>query len=562
MTNPSRLAFLPALFAVLSVCAAPLHAQTDAPLDAATVAVPAPTREFRGVWAASVENIDWPSRPGLTPDAQRAELLLLLNRAKQLHLNAVLLQVRPACDALYRSDLEPWSEYLTGKMGVAPTPFYDPLAFAVDEAHKRGLELHAWFNPFRARSAGKAGKVAASANHVSVTHPNWVRTYGNLQWLDPGVKEARDYSLAVVLDVVKRYDVDGVHIDDYFYPYKINGPGGKELDFPDDAPWKAYKAGGGMLNRGDWRRANIDDYVQRMYADVKAAKPNVKVGISPFGIWRPGYPAQIKGFDSYAELYGDSRKWLHEGWADYFTPQLYWPIAQKPQSFPVLLNWWASENVLNRHLWPGLYTSQANGAKSKWPKSEVEYQIKTTRGNAGATGDIHFSAKFLLTGDTATPNSLARHLRETVYAEDAVLPVSPWLAPADAPLPAAPEGVDVAPILRAYPTSRPDPAAPSILAGWTLNWRLAANQTAPAQWVVQWATVKPAIPSGDSTTSVPPILVWHQAVVSGAQTTFTIPTPPAQSGETGFVASVSAVDRVGAVSVAQRIVLPSGQPID
>ena len=500
------------------------------PPDAASVIIPPPVREFRGVWAASVENIDWPSRPGLPVEKQKAELLLLLDRARQANLNAVLLQVRPACDALYQSNLEPWSEYLTGQMGRAPYPAYDPLTFAVDEAHKRGLELHAWFNPFRARAGGN--NAPASANHITRTHPEWVRTYGALKWLDPGEKGARDYSLAVILDVVRRYDVDGVHIDDYFYPYKISGPNKKDLPFPDDAPWKRYAAGGGTLTRDNWRRANIDEFVQKMYAEVKEAKPWVKVGISPFGIWRPGYPAQIKGFDSYAELYGDSRKWMHEGWADYFTPQLYWPIAQKPQSFPVLLGWWAGENTMNRHLWPGLYTSQANGSRAKWPKSEVEYQIKTTRGQAGATGDIHFSARFLRDATIATPNGLARHLRETVYGEAAIFPASPWLAPLDAPLPLPPAGVEAA-----SDTSRP---------GWTVQWRSPEPSENPFVWVVQWAT-EPMEP-GDAP-------VWHQDTVPGTQTSFFIAAPTSGAAPP-FVASVSAVNRVGAASFPARAALP------
>ena len=536
-------------FAALAVLIplSPAHSQATPPsvpiaADTAAVVVPPPVREFRGVWAASVENIDWPSRPGLTPDQQRAELLVLLDRAKQLNLNAVLLQVRPACDALYQSPLEPWSEYLTGQMGRAPEPLYDPLTFAVAEAHKRGLELHAWLNPFRARAGGANGKRPASPDHVSKTHPDWVRTYGNLQWLDPGVKEARDRSLAVVLDIVKRYDVDGVHIDDYFYPYKINGADGKELDFPDDTPWTAYQAGGGKMTRDDWRRANIDDFVQRMYGEVKAAKPWVKVGISPFGIWRPGTPPQIKGFDSYAQLYGDSRKWLHEGWADYFTPQLYWPIAQTPQSFPVLLQWWAGENTQNRHLWPGLYTSQASGERARWPQAEVEYQIKTTRGIANATGDIHFSAQFLLSGDTTTPGSLSRYLSETVYNQPALVPASPWLAAPNAPLAAAPEAVEVMPIIGTVRS-----------AGWMVRWRGATGQAAPWQWVVQWASERTPPPGGRGTATG---TLWNQAVVFGDEGTAFIPAPPSGTA-TPFVVAVSAVNRVGAVGLPQKAALPA-----
>ena len=203
-----------ALCCGLAVAANVFSATTYVPAQAQP---PLPLREFRGVWVATVNNIDWPSKPGLPSNQQKSELLALLDRAAQLRFNAVLLQVRPACDAFYASPLEPWSEYLTGQMGRAPQPYYDPLEFAVSEAHERGLELHARFNPFRARHS--TGRTAVSSNHVSRLHPAWVHSYGNQLWLDPGEKAARDYSIRVILDVVRRYDIDGVHLDDYFYPY-------------------------------------------------------------------------------------------------------------------------------------------------------------------------------------------------------------------------------------------------------------------------------------------------------------------------------------------------------
>ena len=287
-----------------------------------TAKPPAVAREFRGVWLASVKNIDWPSRPGLAVAQQKAELLALLDRAKQLQLNAVLLQVRPSCDALYASKLEPWSEYLTGQMGQAPSPFYDPLTFAVEEAHQRGLELHAWFNPYRARHAAALSPV--SANHVSRTHPQLVKPYAKSYWLDPGLREVQEHSLNVVKDVAQRYDIDGVHFDDYFYPYPEKDEKGRPLPFPDWASWKQYQDGGGRLGREDWRRENVNLFIVRVSQSVKAIKPWVKFGIAPFGIWRPGHPSQIRGLDSYDVLYADSRKWLRDGWVDYLAPQLYW----------------------------------------------------------------------------------------------------------------------------------------------------------------------------------------------------------------------------------------------
>jgi uncharacterized lipoprotein YddW (UPF0748 family) len=257
-------------------------------------------REFRGVWIASVQNIDWPSQPGLSTQEQKDELVGMLDRAVALRLNAIILQVRPAADAMYASPYEPWSEYLTGRMGRAPSPWYDPLEFAVTEAHKRGLELHAWFNPYRARHP--SARSAPSADHISRTHPELVKKYGSMLWMDPGEPEVREQTIRVVLDVVQRYDIDGVHIDDYFYPYKEKDRRGRIIEFPDGTSWRKYVRSGGRLQRDDWRRANVDSLIHQVYVRIKGAKPWVKFGISPFGVWRPGNPPGIGGFDSYAEL--------------------------------------------------------------------------------------------------------------------------------------------------------------------------------------------------------------------------------------------------------------------
>lgn len=389
----------------------------------AEIVPPAPAREFRGVWVATVDNIDWPSRPGIPTEQQKAELLAILDRASQLRLNAVLLQVRPACDALYASKLEPWSEYLTGQMGRAPEPAYDPLAFAVEEAHRRGLELHAWFNPYRARHPSAKSEI--STDHISKTRPELVRTYGKHLWLDPGEPAVRQHSLDVVLDVVRRYDVDGVHIDDYFYPYKERNAAGEIIPFPDDASWDRYTQGGGKLNRDDWRRSNVDGFVEQLYARVKREKRWVKVGISPFGIWRPGYPPQIKGFDAYQELYGDARKWFKNAWVDYMSPQLYWRTEQTAQSYPVLLKWWSEQNPQGRHLWPGNFTSKvADGSRTSWSADDLLSQIRLTREQPTAGGNIHFSMRALMPGR----EGLGERLASESYAQPALVPPCPWLA--------------------------------------------------------------------------------------------------------------------------------------
>lgn len=378
-------------------------------------------REFRGAWVASVANIDWPSKKGLTSAQQQAELIALLDKAAALRLNAIVLQVRPAADALYASKLEPWSEYLTGTAGQAPAPFYDPLEFAVRAAHERALELHAWFNPYRARHPTATGPIPA--NHVIKTRPDLARPYGKHYWLNPTSKEVQDHSIAVILDVVRRYDIDGIHIDDYFYPYKEKDAAGKLISFPDDDTWAAYQKDGGKLGRDDWRRAAVNTFVERMYRETKAAKPWVKVGISPFGIWRPGHPAGIVGLDQYAELYADAKRWLNEGWVDYFSPQLYWPVAQEKQSFPKLLAWWVGENTQDRLVWPGLFTS-------KYPAAEIVEQIKVTRKQPGATGHIHFSMKALMNNKGGIADTL-----KAVYAEPALVPATPWAAGKAPPLP-------------------------------------------------------------------------------------------------------------------------------
>ena len=378
---------------------------------------PEPVREFRGAWVASVKNIDWPSQKTLSTQEQKAELLAILDRAAQLKLNAIIFQVRPACDALYASRIEPWSEYLTGTMGKPPEPFYDPLAYAVEEAHKRGLELHAWFNPYRARLL--PAKSPPAPAHISQTRPQLVRQYGEFLWLDPGEKEVQDYSLSVVMDVVKRYDVDGIHFDDYFYPYKTRDSSGRDFDFPDDASWRRLGAGG-KLSRDDWRRENVNLFIQRVYKSIRKSKPWVKFGVSPFGIWRPRNPPQIRGLDAYASLYADSRKWLVNGWVDYFAPQLYWNIESREQSYPVLLRLWAEQDVKGRHLWPGISTIRIGNSKTP---SEIVNEIRLTRQCPPAAGNLHWSIKAL----AGNRGGIAEALSGGLYAHPALVPASPWL---------------------------------------------------------------------------------------------------------------------------------------
>ena len=384
-----------------------------------TLEPPWVTREFRGVWVATVGNVDWPSNPGLPVAQQKAELIAILDRAARLNLNAVIFQVRPCCDAMYESRLEPWSYYLTGAMGRPPSPYYDPLAFAVEEAHRRGLQLHAWFSPYRAWRL--TDKAPIAPEHVSRTHPEWVRKYGDLLWVDPGEKGVEDYTVRVIMDVVSRYDIDGVTFDDRL-GYPEPDPQHKGVDFPDGASYRRYCEAGGQLERDDWRRANVNNLVHRVYGSVKAAKPWVQVGIAPRGIWENGQPASIKGGSSYSLLFADSRKWLMNGWLDYCAPQLYWDIAQSDQSFPVLLNWWREQNVMHRNLWPGLYTESF--AASRPGVGEILAQVRVIRDQCdGKAGEIHYSAKCLV----ANQNGIATAVAASVYAKPAIVPASAWL---------------------------------------------------------------------------------------------------------------------------------------
>ena len=384
--------------------------------------LPPALHEFRGVWVASVSNIDWPSRRTLSTAESQAELLALLDRAAALHLNAIMLQVRPAADALYQSKLEPWSEYLTGAQGRAPDPYWDPLAFAVKEAHARGIELHAWFNPYRARNDDARSPLTKSS--FARQHASMTKVYGRALWMDPGEKFVRDHTVQVILDVVKRYDIDGVHIDDYFYPYRVNDRHGRWVDFPDLTSWRKYRKGGGELARDDWRRENVNLLVKALYSGIHKTKPWVKFGVSPFGIWRPGNPEQVRGLDAYKELFADSRKWLREGWLDYFTPQLYWPTTQTQQAYGALLAWWAGENAQSRHLWPGNYSTRAGGeGRSAFTVTELIEQIRETRLQVGATGNVHFSMVSFMANQAHMNDSLLAG----PYQQVALVPATPWI---------------------------------------------------------------------------------------------------------------------------------------
>ncbi len=378
-----------------------------------------PMREFRAVWIATVANIDWPSKPGLPVDQMKKEMVTILDVCAKNHMNAVVFQVRPHGDALYRSDLEPWSYYLTGEQGRAPEGDWDPLETMVEEAHKRGIEVHCWLNPFRANHPSQ--KRPVSDRHMVRTHPASVPSYGKFMWMDPGDQEIQDHCFSVFMDVTERYDIDGIHMDDYFYPYPSYA---NNADFPDDGSWATYLAGGGGLSRGDWRRENVNRFIRRVYEGIKNRKPWVKMGISPFGIYRPGQPVGVRTtFDQYEKLYADCRLWLQEGWLDYFTPQLYWKL-DSDQSYRTLLDYWMGANTMGRHLWPGNNASVLAPSLGDWAVKEIEDQIDFTRSRK-VGGNVFYSVKPFL-NNTKQVNYA---LRKRAYKDLALVPETSWLDP-------------------------------------------------------------------------------------------------------------------------------------
>ncbi len=386
----------------------------------------APKRELRAVWIATVGNIDWPSRPGLSAQQQQQEFLSYLDFLQRTGFNAVIVQVRPAADAFYPSVYEPWSRYLSGKQGQPPFPKYDPLDFMINECHKRNMEFHAWFNPYRAL-------VNSSVNpnpptHVTRTHPEWLIHYGGKSYFDPGIPEAREYILKVILDVVNRYDIDAVHIDDYFYPYPIPGK-----PFPDQASYKKYSNG---LSIEDWRRENVNMFISQLNTNIKKEKSWVKFGVSPFGIWRNNHidpeGSATRGSSCYDDLYSDVRQWIQRKWIDYVAPQLYWEHGHRVAAYDVLLPWW-KENTTQRQLYIGLGLYRMVDAKtSPWNNSgEILKQIRSAR-NLHTDGLVFFS----VSNFSKIKQDIADSLQQVYFGSIAIPPAMPWLdnTPPAAPL--------------------------------------------------------------------------------------------------------------------------------
>ena len=384
---------------------------------AALVSFAQPKAEFRGVWIASVDNIDWPRRNQWNVDSQKKEFIRQLDLHQRNGMNAAIVQVRPAADALYPSPYEPWSQWLTGVQGKAPAPYYDPMQFTIEEAHKRGFEYHAWVNPYRANFS--VGKASIAPNHITRLHPEWFLQYGNTLYFDPGNKEAQHWVIDVITDMVSRYDIDAVHMDDYFYPYRIAGK-----EFPDTASYRKY---GNGMRKDDWRRSNTDSIVAKLSRAIKETKPWVKFGISPFGVWRNqdkdpmGSPTRA-GVTNYDDLYADVLLWLRNGWIDYVSPQIYWEFSHKAAPFQPILEWW-NNNTYGRHCYIGMGIYRA-GSNAAWKNvNELPRQIDSTRAMPNVQGQIYFSS----TSFDRNPNGWNDILRNEYYSEQAAIPDMPWL---------------------------------------------------------------------------------------------------------------------------------------
>ncbi len=371
-----------------------------------------PREEFRGVWVATVSNIDYPSSPTTNSETQKREFIKLLDMHQRNGMNAVVVQVRPATDAFYPSPLEPWSQWLTGRQGQPPIPFYDPLEFMIAETHKRKMEFHAWMNPYRAVFNVNNSSIAPT--HITRIHPEWFLTYGDKKYFDPGNKDAQKFVTAVVQDVVSRYKVDAIHFDDYFYPYRISGK-----EFPDAASYAKY---GNGLSKDDWRRSNTDSIILSLSKVIKQENKNCQFGISPFGIWRnadkdPRGSNTKGGQTNYDDLYADILLWLQQGWIDYVAPQLYWEMGHKLADYNTLIDWW-SKNTFGKNCYIGIGIYRAGSNEAWKDKTQLPRQITKLRNTPNINGMIFFSSKTF----ERNPNGWNDSLRLEFFKEPASLP--------------------------------------------------------------------------------------------------------------------------------------------
>ena len=378
-----------------------------------------PRYEFRGVWVATVSNIDWPSDKNLNPDSQRTEFIRLLDLHQRNGMNAVIVQVRPSTDAFYPSPYEPWSEWLTGIQGRPPLPYYDPLEFMINETHKRGMEFHAWMNPYRAEFSMDRSSI--SQTHITKLHPEWFLPYGSNKLFDPGNKEVQQYVTNVVRDIVSRYDIDAIHFDDYFYPYRIAGK-----EFPDTASFARY---GNGLNKDDWRRSNVDSIILMLGKAIKQENKYCKFGISPFGVWRnidkdPEGSKTTAGVTNYDDLYANILLWLKNKWIDYVAPQIYWDFNYRNAPFGILTDWWAN-HAYGRHVYVGhgIFKALEERTAAWRNPNEIPNQVKKIREYPQIQGSIYYSSKWFY----RNPNGWNDSLKNNYYKYPAIIPPMEWI---------------------------------------------------------------------------------------------------------------------------------------
>lgn len=364
-------------------------------------------KEMRGIWVATVLNIDWPSKKGLSVESQKQEFIKILDNVKEWNMNAVFVQIKPVGDAFYPSKFSPWSEYLTGIQGQ--NPGYDPLKFMIEEAHKRNIEFHAWFNPYRLTMLGGIDKL--SNDNIGKQRPDWTITYGGKLYLNPGIPEVNDYIVKSIMEVVENYDIDGVHMDDYFYPYKVKG----EI-YNDEEQYNKY--GSNFLKVDDWRRDNVNKLIEKLYSSIKHKNKNIEFGISPFGVWRNISTDSVRGsntkagIQNYDDLYADILYWMKKNWIDYVAPQIYWNQGFKIAEYNTLVDWWskyAKETKTN------LYIGQAAYRIKDWEKDdELINQIKYNRKSEEVKGSIFFSYSSLV----KNPKGILEKIKNDVYSKE------------------------------------------------------------------------------------------------------------------------------------------------
>lgn len=377
-----------------------------------------PKREMRAVWIATVANIDWPSKSDLPVEVQKKEMTELLDLAKEYNMNTVVFQIRPCADAFYNSPYEPWSQWLTGEQGKAPFPYYDPLEFTISECRKRGIDVHVWLNPYRALR--DTAKNTSAPNHITNTRPEWFLTYGNTKYFNPGLQETRDFVSTIVSDIVRCYEIDAIHMDDYFYPYRI-----ANREFPDDKAFADNPRGFGPDQRDDWRRNNVDLIIKQIHDSIRAIKPWVEFGISPFGVWRnsdkdPAGSKTKAGQTNYDDLYADILKWQREGWIDYVVPQIYWHIGKEVADYAVIAEWW-SRNSYGCPVYVGQapYRIDKKSKEKEWRKSkEIIKQLELNRQYPNISGSMYFSAKFM----RSNPLKMKEKLKKKLYRYAALPP--------------------------------------------------------------------------------------------------------------------------------------------